>query len=185
PFRGAEHASVTVVVYDDFQCPFCSRMYVTLFNEVMTHYRDRVKIVMKDFPILDAHPWAMRAAVDSMCLWQQTPLAYWEFSDYVHTHQQDVSAKVKQGADLPAMDALAREIGQKRGLKADDLQACLAKQDQSKVEASLAEGKSLNVGATPTMFINGQEVEGILTVENLRLVLDSALSEVASAKAGQ
>jgi protein-disulfide isomerase len=185
PFRGAENAAVTVVVYDDFQCPFCSQMYVTLFNEVMTRYRDRVKIVMKDFPILDAHPWAMRAAVDAQCLWQQAPVAYWEFSDYVHTHQQDMSARVKQGADLPAMDALAREIGQKRGLKADDLQACLARQDQSKVLASLTEGRSLNVGATPTMFINGQEVEGIMNVENLRLVLDRALSEVASAKAGQ
>ena len=112
-------------------------------------------------------------------------MAYWEFSDYVHTHQQDVSARVKHGAELGGMDALAREIGQKRGLKADDLQACLARQDQSKVEASLAEGKSLNVGATPTMFINGQEVEGILSVDNLRMVLDRAVSELANAKAGQ
>ncbi|HEX7286301.1 MAG TPA: thioredoxin domain-containing protein [Candidatus Angelobacter sp.] len=185
PFRGMENAAVTVVVYDDFQCPFCSRMYATLFNEVMTNYRDRVKIVMKDFPILDAHPWAMRAAVDSGCLAQQDLAAYWVFSDYVHTHQQEMSAKTKSGADLPAMDALAVDTGQKRGLKTDALQACLTRQDQSKVEASMQEAKALGVSATPTMFVNGQEVEGILTVETLRLVLDRALNEAASAKAGQ
>lgn len=187
PFRGAENAAVTVVVYDDFQCPFCARMYITLFNEVMTRYRDRVRIVIKDFPIVDSHPWAMRAAVDSLCLAQQAPAAYWEFSDYVHTHQQDVSVKVKSGAgtDLTAMDTLAREIGQKRGLKPEDLQACLGRQDQSKVQASMKEGQALGVSATPTMFINGQEIEGILSAENLRLLLDRALSETAAAKAGQ
>ncbi len=187
PFRGAENGAVTVVVYDDFQCPFCARMYVTLFNEVMVHYRDRVKIVMKDFPIADAHPWAMRAAIDSHCLADQDLAAYWDFSDYVHTHQQDVSARVKPGSnvDLPAMDAIAREFAQKHNLKAESLNACLALQDPAKVEASLAEGKSLGVSATPTLFVNGQEFEGVMSVENLRLVLDRALSEATNAKAGQ
>jgi len=187
PVRGAENGTVTVVVYDDFQCPFCAKMYVTLFNEVMVHYRDRVKIVMKDFPLVEAHPWAMRAAVDSHCLADQDLAAYWDFSDYVHTHQQEVSARVKpDGTTAPAaMDKVAREFGQKHNLKAEPLEACLASQNQKKVEASMEEGKSLGVSATPTMFINGQEFEGVLSVENLRLVLDRALNEAASAKAGQ
>lgn len=185
PWRGAQDPKVSVVVYDDFECPFCAKMYVTLMNEVMTHYRDRVKIVMKDFPITDAHPWAMRAAIDAHCLADQAPRAYWDFSDYVHTHQSDVSTKSKVGSDLSAIDALAREIGQKDGLKPDALQACLALQDPGKVESSMAEGKSLGVSATPTMFINGQEVDGVLSVENLRLALDQALSDAATAKPGQ
>ena len=186
PWRGAQDAKVSVVVYDDFQCPFCAKMYVTLMNEVMVHYRDRVKVVMKDFPIIDAHPWAMRAAIDSHCLADENLRAYWDFSDYVHTHQAEVSAKVKNaGNDLTQMDALAREIGQKDGLKTDALQACLALQDPAKVESSMAEGKSLGVSATPTMFINGQEVEGGLTDEQLRLMLDRALNEAAAPQHGQ
>ncbi len=180
PFRGAENGPVTLVVYDDFECPFCSRMYVTLMNEVMTKYRDRVKIVMKDFPILDAHPWAMRAAVDAHCLADQDLTAYWEFSDYIHTHQQEVSAKVIKAPgqiDAAAMDAIAQDSAAKHQLKPDALQACIAKQDETKVHSSIAEGKSLGVSATPTMFVNGQEVEGMLTAENLRLMLDHALSE--------
>jgi protein-disulfide isomerase len=185
PFRGAENGPVTLVVYDDFECPFCSRMYVTLMNEVMTNYRDRVKIVMKDFPILDAHPWAMRAAVDAHCLADQDLAAYWEFSDYVHTRQQEVSAKVTKAPrqiDKAAMDEIAKDSAAKHKVKADSLQACISAQDESKVHSSIAEGKSLGVSATPTMFVNGQEVEGVLTVENLRLLLDHALSEMAANK---
>jgi protein-disulfide isomerase len=185
PFRGAENGPVTLVVYDDFECPFCSRMYVTLMNEVMTNYRDRVKIVMKDFPILDAHPWAMRAAVDAHCLADQDLAAYWEFSDYVHTRQQEISAKVTKAPrqiDKAAMDEIAKDSAAKHQVKQDALQACIAAQDESRVHSSLAEGKSLGVSATPTMFVNGQEVEGVLTVENLRVLLDHALSEAAANK---
>jgi protein-disulfide isomerase len=185
PWRGAEDGKISVVVYDDFQCPFCAKTYVTLMNEVMVHYRDRVRIVMKDFPLVEAHPWAMRAAIDSHCLADQSLPAYWEFADYVHTHQQDVSAKIKAAGDLSAMDALTREIGQKHGLKPESLQACLALQDPGKVESSLAEGKSLGVSATPTMFINGQEFEGGITADQLRGILDRDLSEPASPQHGQ
>ncbi len=181
PWRGAEKGPVTVVVYDDFQCPFCSRMYVSLFNEVITHYRDRVTLVLKDFPLTEAHPWAMRAAVDAHCLAAENLAAYWEFSDYVHTHQQEVSNRIKAkgNSDLSAMDALAVEIGDKHAANAGKLQACLAKQDKTMTEGSMEEGKTLGVSATPTMFVNGEFVEGVLTPENIRLVLDRALSEAA------
>ena len=49
PVRGNKDAKVTVVVYDDFQCPYCSRMHQTL-NEVLKSYGDRIKVVYKDYP---------------------------------------------------------------------------------------------------------------------------------------
>jgi protein-disulfide isomerase len=187
PWRGAEHGKVSIVLYDDFQCPFCSRMYVDLMNEVMLHYRDSVRVIMKDFPIIDAHPWALRAAVDSNCLALEDAKAYWAFSDYVHTHQAEVSGRVKASGnpDLTQVDALAREIGQKHNLPPESLEACLKRQDPAQVESSLAEGKSLGVSATPTIFINGQKAEGVVSVEQLRVLLDPALSEGPGAKTGQ
>ncbi|HKW77215.1 MAG TPA: thioredoxin domain-containing protein [Terriglobales bacterium] len=183
PFRGPENAPATVVVYDDFECPSCARMYVTLINAAMNQYRGRVKVVMKDFPLVEAHPWAMRAAVDAHCLADESLPAYWDFSDYVHTHQPEVSEKFRAGNGSPAaIDALAKEFGAKRPLKTEELQACLARQDQTKVQSSIAEGKSLGVGATPTLFFNGQEVEGVLTDESLRALLDRTLAEAAPAK---
>ena len=186
PFRGPENAPATVVVFDDFECPFCARMYVTLINEAMNQYRGRVKVVMKDFPLIEAHPWAMRAAVDAHCLADQSLPAYWDFSDYVHTHQPEVLEKFRASNGGPAaIDALAREFGEKRALKSDQLQACLAHQEETQVQASMAEGKSLGVSATPTLFINGQEVEGVLSDTSLRTLLDRTLQEAASMKQGQ
>jgi protein-disulfide isomerase len=187
PWRGAEHPKVEIVVYDDFQCPFCARMYVDLMNVVMLNYRDSVRVIMKDFPIVDAHPWAMRAAVDSQCLAAQDAKAYWSFADYVHTHQAEVSARVKASGsnDLMQVDALAREIAQKHNVKQDAVEACLARQDPVLVESSMAEGKELGVSATPTMFVNGQEAEGVVSVEQLRAMLDRALSEAPTSKPGQ
>lgn len=184
PIRGAEHAAVTMVVYDDYQCPFCAQMYVNLVNEVMNRYRDYVRIIVKDFPIVDAHPWAMRAAIDSQCLAQQNFAAYWDFSDYVHTHQQEVNSKFKEHTgDTPyALDTLAAETGQRHGANAAALQACLAQQDKVSVETSMAEARSLGVSATPTMFVNGEEVEGVLSDVSLRLLIDRAIKESFAGK---
>ncbi|MBZ5506443.1 MAG: DsbA family protein [Acidobacteriia bacterium] len=182
PIRGAADAKVTIVVYDDFQCPFCGRTYVTLFNEVMTRYRDRVRVLIKDFPILDAHPWAMRAAVDAQCLAQQDSEAYWEFSDYVHTHQQEITQKnnaLAAGTASP-LDLVAKDVAQKHGVNAAALQACLTAQDKSQVEASMREGQALGISATPTIFVNGQMTEGVLSAEQLRALLDRVLSESAA-----
>ncbi|HEV2990338.1 MAG TPA: thioredoxin domain-containing protein [Candidatus Angelobacter sp.] len=179
PIRGAEKAAVTMVVYDDYQCPFCARMYVDLVNQVMNGYQNYVRIIVKDFPIVEAHPWAMRAAIDSQCLARQNSAAYWDFSDYVHTHQQEVNTRFKEHTgDMPyALDTLAAEIGQRHGANAAELQACLARQDKTPVEASMAEARSLGVSATPTMFVNGEEVEGVLSAAALKLLIDRAIKE--------
>jgi protein-disulfide isomerase len=180
PIRGTAEAKVTIVVYDDFQCPFCSRMYVTIFSEVMSRYRDKVRILIKDFPLTEAHPWAMRAAVDSQCLAQQDSEAYLEYSDYVHTHQQDFNQKSNASGPGSPLDSIAAEVGKKHGANATTLQACLAAQDKSAVQAAMREGAELGVTATPTFFVNGQEIEGVLTTEQLRVVLDRALAEAAA-----
>ena len=180
PIRGARDAKVTVVIYDDYQCPFCARFYVTVMNEVMTKYRDRARLVIKDFPIAEIHPWALRAAVDSTCIAQNSPAAYWQFSDYIHTHQQEFNSKWKAGEPdktLSALDDLALKTAERNGVEAAKLQACLAAQNRAVVEASIAEGKSLGIGGTPTLFVNGQEFEGVLTPDQIDAALDRALRD--------
>ena len=180
PVRGAQDAKVTIVIYDDFECPFCARFYVTVMNEVMTKYRDRVKVIIKDFPLTETHPWALRAAVDSSCIAQNSSTAYWQFSDYVHTHQQEFNNKAKAG-DLDktslALDELAVKTGEHNGVEAPKLQACITAQNVTAVQASLAEGGTLGVSATPTVFVNGEEYEGVLTVEQIDAALGRAIRE--------
>jgi len=180
PVRGALIAQVTIVIYDDYQCPFCARFYVTVMNEVLTRYRDRVKVIIKDFPIAETHPWAMRAAIDSGCIAQASSSGYWQFADYVHTHQQEFNSKWKAGEPgqpFPALDDLAIKTGERNGVEAAKLQACIAAQNAATVETYLAEGKSLGVSATPTVFINGEEFEGVLTAEQVDAAVARALSE--------
>lgn len=175
PMRGNPQATVTIVMYDDLQCPFCAKQYIALFNEVMNRYRDRVKVVLKDFPMIDAHPWAMDAAIAADCVAQQNPDAYWQFADYVHTHQQAVTADWK-ASHAAALQRVAEQ--QASNIDAPKLTACLnAAPPRASIEKSLAEGRSLGVSATPATFINGEFFEGVLDTEELRAAIDRALRE--------
>jgi protein-disulfide isomerase len=178
PVRGAKNGPVQIVIYDDFECPFCARMYIGLFNEVMNRYRDRVGVVLKDFPLSEAHPWAMDAAIAANCLATTNENAYWEFADYVHTHQQAMTAEWQQSK--ATFDQLAITKAKNDGADTAAVQACLAPRDTSAIEKSLAEGRSLGVSATPATFINGEFFEGVLTPEQLRIAIDRALREAAA-----
>ncbi|MGA8764825.1 MAG: thioredoxin domain-containing protein, partial [Candidatus Sulfotelmatobacter sp.] len=68
PTRGAKASKVVVVNFDDFECPFCSRVHETLFPELLKEYGDRVTFIYKDYPLKEIHPWATHAAVDANCL---------------------------------------------------------------------------------------------------------------------
>ena len=58
PTRGDSKAKVVAVNYDDFECPFCSRMHQTLFPQLLKEYGDRVVFIYKDYPLAEIHPWA-------------------------------------------------------------------------------------------------------------------------------
>lgn len=177
PVRGNKEAKVVLVNYDDFECPFCSRMHQTLFPELLKEYGDRVEFVYKDFPLSEIHPWATHAAVDANCLVAQNNDAYWDFADYIHANQREVSSEKARDAQYAALDRLTTEQGQKHNLDQTKLQSCIKAQNDDAVKASVKEGESVGVSATPTMFVNGQEMDGALPVSDLRAALDRALQQ--------
>jgi protein-disulfide isomerase len=178
PIRGKKDAKVVVVNYDDFQCPFCSRMHQTLFPEMLKEYGDRVEFVYKDYPLAEIHPWATHAAVDANCLAVQNGDAYWELADYLHSNQREISA-AGQTRDLQfaALDRLTTLQGQKHELDQTKLQSCIKAQNEDAIKASLREGDTLGVNATPTIFVNGQEIDGVVSAAEFRTVLDAALQQ--------
>jgi protein-disulfide isomerase len=178
PTRGAKASKVVVVNYDDFECPFCSRMHQTLFPDILKEYGDRVTFIYKDYPLLEIHPWAMHAAVDANCLAAQNGDAYWDFADYIHANQHEVNNEKTPGARLEAVDKLTLLQGQKHNLDNVKLQACVKAQDETAVKASMKEGEGIGVeGATPTLFVNGEKMEGAQTVSQMRAALDHALKD--------
>jgi protein-disulfide isomerase len=177
PTRGNKNAKVVVVNYDDLQCPYCSRMHETLFPDLLKEYGDRVAFVYKDFPLYQMHPWATHAAVDANCLAAQNGDAYWEFADYIHANQREVNSEKSRDAQFGALDKQALLQGQKHALDMTKLQACVKAQNDDLVKAGMREGDALGVTATPTLFINGQEVDGAVPASDLRATLDRALQE--------
>lgn len=177
PTRGAKASKVVVVNYDDFECPFCSRMHQTLFTQIFKEYGDRVTFIYKDYPLVEIHPWATHAAVDANCLAAQSSDAYWDFADYIHANQHEVSNEKTPGARLEALDKLTMLQGQKHNLDVAKLQSCVKAQDESAVKASMKEGDAIGVEATPTLFIGGQEIDGAVSIAELRAALDRALKD--------
>lgn len=188
PVRGNKDAKVTVVVYDDYQCPFCSRMHQTILDTLKT-YGDRVKVIYKDYPLFEIHPWAGRAAINSQCLAEQSNEAYWEFTDYVHANPATIQGAGQQKrpieAQLASLDSLTKDIGKKNSVDAAKLDACIQSQPKQKLEASVKEAEALGVSATPAVFVNGMKLEGAVPDAQFRASLDAALKDagvVASAK---
>jgi protein-disulfide isomerase len=180
PVRGNSGATVTIVNYDDFQCPFCSRMHQTLFPAVLQSYGDKIRVIYKDYPLVEIHPWAMHAAVDANCLGDQNSAAYWDFADYVHANQKAIAGHTQEEA-FANLDRVVADQAAKHQLDVSKVQACVKKQDDSAIRTSMAEGDKLGVDSTPTLFINGERVSGALSEEQVHQIVDRALAYAGSA----
>ncbi len=181
PTRGSKDAKVVAINYDDFQCPFCSRMHETLFPALFSEYGDRVLFIYKDYPLVEMHPWATHAAVDANCLGAQNSDAYWEYADYLHGNQEEIKKEKGFTAQIAALDKIATLQGQKHSLDTAKLASCIKAQDDKAVKASAHEGDTLGVDATPTMFVNGEKVSGAVPIEQLRAIFDRALQDAGVA----
>ncbi|HLZ41331.1 MAG TPA: thioredoxin domain-containing protein [Candidatus Sulfotelmatobacter sp.] len=177
PSRGPKSAKVVVVNYDDFECPYCAAMHRTIFPELFKEYGDRVEFIYKDYPLAEIHPWAIHAAVDANCLAAQNPDAYWDFADYIHANKREVDAEKTPPARFEAIDKIAMLQGQKHNVDVVKLQSCVKAQNEDAVRASMKEADGLGVNATPTLFINGQKIDGAVPISEVRAALDEALKD--------
>jgi len=176
PIRGNPEAKVTVINFDDLECPYCARMHTSLFPMTMDRYKDKVRFIYKDDPLTELHPWAMHAAVDANCLADLSSPAYWNFVDYVHAHGQEVNGEDRNlTKSFATLDKIAREEGNVAKLDSAKLDACLAKQDESQVRASAKEAEALGIDGTPAVFVDGERINGAVPAEQVWMVIDRAL----------
>jgi protein-disulfide isomerase len=178
PVRGNQGAKVTVVVYDDFQCPYCSRMHETLVD-VLKSYGDRIKVVYKDFPLKEIHPWAERAAIDSNCLAKVNGAAYWDFADYVHGNGREIQGEQRPVKEQQAaVDKIALETGKRHSANAAELESCVKAQSRTDLDASLKEAEGLGVESTPEVIVDGMKMDGAIPEDEFRAILDKELKDV-------
>lgn len=176
PVRGNPKAKVALVNFDDLECPFCAKLHAELFPDTLDHYKGLIKIVYRDMPLEQIHPWAMHAAVDANCLADQSGTAYWSYVDYLHTHGGDITGPDRDVKKSDAMlDKVAQDEGTKDKLDAKKLSACVTKQDETPVRQEMKLADALNIDQTPTLFVNGEEVAGAVPESVLWRAIDRAI----------
>jgi len=177
PVRGNPNAKVTVINFDDLQCPYCARMHQTLYPATLNRYKDKIKIVYKDFPLQSIHPWATHAAIDADCLGAQKADAYWAYVDYVHAHGEEVGGNGSDEAkSFATLDRIAREQGALTHLDTEKLNACITAQDDSRIKSSIREAAELGLDGAPALFVNGERINGgALPAPYVWMAIDRAL----------
>jgi protein-disulfide isomerase len=151
-------------------------MHEQLFPGTLARYKDLVRFVYKDDPLVELHPWAMRASVDANCLAAQNGTVYWNYVDYLHAHGDEVTGADRDAAkSFAALDRIARQEAALGKLDASQLDACIARQDETRIRASAQEAEALGVEGTPALFVNGERIDGVVPEEQLWMAIDRAL----------
>ncbi|MCK6555473.1 DsbA family protein [Candidatus Binatia bacterium] len=169
PFKGGENAKVTIVEYSDFQCPFCTRGYNTMENQVLKEYGDKVKFYYKHFP-LPMHPWAQPAAVATECaLLQNNKDAYWKLYNFYFEHQKEITPQNLKEKTAEALKDSKIDMAK--------FNECFdGNKTADEVKAQMTEGQSVGVTGTPGFIINGRLVSGAQPFENFKAVIDDELN---------
>jgi protein-disulfide isomerase len=170
PVWGSRSAPVTVVIFSDFQCPFCSRVEESI-NKLKDKYgKDKLRVVWKNNP-LPFHPNATPAAVASEAVFRLGgSAAFWKFHDAAFNNQKDLSPdKYVQWATEAGVDsAKFKDMITKPEVKA-------------KVDADMAVGKSVGVTGTPASFINGVFLSGAQPLDKFTELVDQQLAAAKQA----
>ena len=148
PARGPADAPVMIVEFSDLQCPHCKEANPTI--EKLLAENQNVRFVFQNFP-LPSHNWAQKAAAYNDCVARASNDAAWKFISSVYEAQADITPE--------NADQKLTELADKTGVKGAEIAACAEKPEtQTRVEASINLGKSLDVNSTPTLFVNGRPV---------------------------
>lgn len=167
---GNPNAPITIVEYSDFECPYCRRERDVLV-EVMRHYGDSVRLVVKQTP-LEMHPHAMIAALMYEAVARQDPAKAFKLYDELFNNQARLEA---QGE--PYLEQAVRAVGAdlaraKVDARSESLRALVA--------ADLAEGRRFGFAGTPAFLINGVSLEGTHPVDAFERIIDRHLAGPSS-----
>jgi len=161
PVKGNPAAPVTIVEFTDFQCPSCAGAHPVL-EKLVAEYGDRVRLVVRDFP-LEQHEFAAKAAEAAEAARAQGK--YWEYAGLLFANQKALSVdKLKEYATQVGLDRQKFDAALDSGQMAD------------KVQRDLMDGIRLGVSSTPFFFVNGR-VSNDRTYEGLKAAIEKALSE--------
>lgn len=152
PSFGTPGAKVVIAIYSDFQCPACRQEAKEIRDNLMKEFPTEARVYYKDFPLTLLHPWSMTAAIAGKCVFRMNPSAFWEYHDWIFDKQAEITNDNIQSKIV--------EWASSKGLDTLQLTRCIESRATEKdVRASIAEGLSLGIDRTPTVFVNGRKIE--------------------------
>ena len=160
PVRGPADATVTIVEFTDYECPFCIKDEPVV-RKVLAAYPTQVKLVVKNLP-LAIHSNAKHLAVLAECMGAQDK--FWKAHDELLAG--DPPKKVREGVDE------------------GKLNACIAKGGDGQMEKDLALAKKLGMASTPSYVIDGIRIGGSLGFDQFKVLIDAELARKADSKHG-
>jgi protein-disulfide isomerase len=169
PARGPKTAPVTLVVFSDFQCPFCSRVEPSI-AQLQKSYPNDVRVVWKHYP-LPMHPQAMPAALAAEAAREQGK--FWEMHDLMFQNQKDLSPE--------QYAAWARQIGLDSRKYQDAIGAAATR---SRVEEDARLGQRFAAQGTPTLYVNCRQIVGAQPYEVFQRAVDEELAKAAELRKG-
>jgi protein-disulfide isomerase len=175
PAIGTVGAPVVLVEFSDFECPYCREQAKMLHENLLKEYPKDVHLYFVDFPLESLHPWAKAAAMMGRCIFHQNAQAFWDYHDWIFQHQEEINPDNLKEKVL--------EFAKTKGLDADQLSKCIdSRATEEEVDKTRAEGKSLEINSTPTMFVNGRRMVGTLQWPDLKRVIDYEIEYQKTAK---
>ncbi len=163
PSWGPDDASVVIVEFTDFQCPFCARHSQQTLPSIKEAYGDKVRYILRDFPITEIHQFAQKAAEAGQCAHEQG--SFWEYHDLLFANQEALT--------LDDLKRYAEQVGADTG----EFNNCLdSGKNQREVLQDLQDGQSAGVSGTPGFLVNGMLVSGAQPFEVFQQIIDQLLA---------
>lgn len=173
PYVGSSDAQVDLVSYEDFFCPYCGRHNEESVPQIMTNYVEtgQVKYYYKHLPVVGGED----PAIASECALEQSNEAFWVFK-YNQFDNLDQLRDLNQ--NNPGLyDETMVEWAGELGLDTDRFETCYNNRETAQqLQADSNEAQSLGAQATPTIFVNGEEIRGAQPFSAFQEVIESQLA---------
>jgi protein-disulfide isomerase len=176
PSVGTPGATVVVVMFSDFQCPYCKVEAQMLRQNLVSTYPTQVRLYFIDFPLEQLHPWAKPAAMAGRCVFRQDPASFWDYYDWIYGRQETITAdNLKSIVTIWSKD--------RKDIDTLQLGGCMdTKETEKEVDAEMAKGKDLEIAGTPTLFVNGRRIPNSVDWTYLKNTIDNEIEYQKVAK---
>ncbi|MFA6475106.1 MAG: thioredoxin domain-containing protein [Patescibacteria group bacterium] len=163
PSLGSPAAKVTIIAFEDFQCPFCKEAEAAL-TTTLNKYSNDIYFVYRDFPLYTIHLQGRAAAQAGECADEQGQ--FWVWHDIAYANQ----------SALTQAPLIFSTWAQQAGLDVTKFNTCITNDTyKNEVQKDIDEGFLAGVSATPTWFVNGKKYEGVLTEQQWSDIIEAAI----------